>query len=1490
MLIRASNYTKKDIVNGSPWAIIIFIENYLTKQKIYLDFIDSMDYTYCTVCLLGRRSRDSKKDRWLVLFGRIVQRKPLEKQGVSMMKNKGLVLSGLFCLVVLFLSGCEVTIPDLVGMHETDAGAALENVGLSAGTVSYAEHEEIPQDHIVSHVPEAGTKVKKGSSVDLLVSSGKAALPTIPGLLGQGLLEAQEALVAAGFAVGDVTEECNDSVAAGTIISMVPPPDTQAESGTVVALAVSSGPCPLEAIPVPDLAGMDGIEAEAAITAADLTMGDVTEECSDTVDEGKVIRQEPAAIAMVMPGSAVSFVLSTGSCPPDYVTVPDVNGQSSSAAEAAVVGAGLAFGAVTQECSNTVPSGNVIRQNPAAGAQVEPGSEVSVVLSSGPCLPALVKVPNVIGKSQSAANTSIKNVGLAVGTVTQECSDTVSKGNVIRQNPAAGTDVPRDSKVALVVSNGGCIPAPPPTIAVPNVVGMMQSAAESAITAAGFTIGVVFEEWSTTVPDGAVIRQNPEGGTRLKPGSAISLVVSSGTETNIAIEIIDENGGAVELDQAILTIPPESLKEPLQIFLERNRNGAQIELRENEQPISEIYTIGHNGGFSLPAAGGTFGLTLSLDISDLQKNQISRDFIYLKVVTEDGHYRILGNVLENEIQVNLFVLPERSDLQVVFNPNIRRVISEIDDEKILTTNSPWQTTRWYCYYDASLSKLRQAVADIRGMVLTSVTDAIVDEVVMERVANNARDAAKYFQNLGLREANLQIIESDSLNFMVINVDTYPGIGPHYRNNPDNFGQLNLDADFLRDSFYPIYNTVLDVISHEMFHACFNGYELNITSNTYAGSLGFNEGLATVMGATIDNDYISVRPISSYSSQHRLNNSIGSPSLPYDNNDWFAYIGKRFDNGSLLYVGGHGTDDTGSSNGLLEQMRIEVDTQTFSTANRALNAFRNAMQISFSTQFGLDLSEIYWDYARNRSYEHNDESRLRSDDWNIARYSLDTSVFDMAYIYNYTFSSDNESIRVSYQDENMLKDIPPLSTRAMVFTANGFVSDLALTFDTSQWIFDSLGNSMLVKIYKEGENGVELQSDRDTVYLRNFGDATTKSPFGTAIVLLSNVSLDKTYSVDMTASTTPALESTGAIMGRVTEAGTDSPIGEVTVIVRKQGWIWTGDVLNTATTDDNGQFLVEHLPSGNVELTFTKDGYVTTFQRATVVENACIQINATLIVVDTGVPTGNASGRVIDAVTGSGISGVNLVLRAGILQLSDTSGDVITTTTTNAYGDYSFTNIAAGTYTVFANRIGYAADVFYIFIVGGTTRTGQNGDMSPNVAEGEIRIILTWGENPHDLDSHLTGPSYSGEGRFHLYYPYAETYDGSPESGHISLDLDDVSSYGPETTTIYARFRGTYRFSVHDYTNRGSSTSVTMSNSSAKVRVVSESGTQEFYITPNTPATLWTVFEIDGETGVLTAKNEYSFESSPSSVSKGLIWHYGLGSEAPSVVTDLLPKQ
>src|SRR5258705_9610335 len=127
---------------------------------------------------------------------------------------------------------------------------------------------------------------------------------------------------------------------------------------------------------------------------------------------------------------------------------------------------------------------------------------------------------------QATATSVITGAGLTTGAVALQSSSTVASGNVISESPPADTRVASGSAVNLVVSTGSTGPS---QVAVPNVVGQTQAAAASAITGAGLTMGAVAPQSSRTVASGNVISESPPAGTRVASGSAVNLVVSTGS-------------------------------------------------------------------------------------------------------------------------------------------------------------------------------------------------------------------------------------------------------------------------------------------------------------------------------------------------------------------------------------------------------------------------------------------------------------------------------------------------------------------------------------------------------------------------------------------------------------------------------------------------------------------------------------------------------------------------------------------------------------------------------------------------------------------------------------------------------------------------------------------------------------------------------------------------------------------------------------------------
>src|ERR1700738_2004061 len=166
-----------------------------------------------------------------------------------------------------------------------------------------------------------------------------------------------------------------------------------------------------------------------------------------------------------------------------------------------------------------VATGKIISQDPASGSSAAQGSPVNLVISSGP---QMVTVPNVEGLTQDAATTAITAAKLMMGAGRHQANNTVATGTVSRQDPANGSSAAQDSPVNLVISSG------PQMVTVPNVRGLTQDAATTAITAAKLMVRTVTQQTSNTVAAGNVISQARTSGCAAAQGSPVNLMISSG--------------------------------------------------------------------------------------------------------------------------------------------------------------------------------------------------------------------------------------------------------------------------------------------------------------------------------------------------------------------------------------------------------------------------------------------------------------------------------------------------------------------------------------------------------------------------------------------------------------------------------------------------------------------------------------------------------------------------------------------------------------------------------------------------------------------------------------------------------------------------------------------------------------------------------------------------------------------------------------------------
>lgn len=203
-------------------------------------------------------------------------------------------------------------------------------------------------------------------------------------------------------------------------------------------------------VTVPDVVGEAQATAEADIIAAELVVGSVTTDFSNTVPAGDVISQDPAGGDSVSPGTAVNIVVSIG---PGFI-IPDVTNETQAQATTditSVPGASFVIGTVSGAHSTSTMAGSVIAQTPVGGTEALAGTDVDLVVSLGP--PDLL-VPLIIGLDELDAQLALSNVTLVPGIITTLPSDTIPKGIIISQSPAAGSLAQPGSAVNYTVSSG----------------------------------------------------------------------------------------------------------------------------------------------------------------------------------------------------------------------------------------------------------------------------------------------------------------------------------------------------------------------------------------------------------------------------------------------------------------------------------------------------------------------------------------------------------------------------------------------------------------------------------------------------------------------------------------------------------------------------------------------------------------------------------------------------------------------------------------------------------------------------------------------------------------------------------------------------------------------------------------------------------------------------------------------------------------------------
>lgn len=318
----------------------------------------------------------------------------------------------------------------------------------------------------------------------------------IPTVIGMDKATAQATVEEAGFS-STLDERYDNKAEKNTVMGTDPAKGQKAVRGSEVAVLLSLGKPT-----VPDPGTNSSLQYYTnKLTDRTLKVKKGDDVYSDEIAKGHIAEVQPATGTEVNTGSTVEVRMSKGKRP---VTVPGVKGQERDRAKKTLEKAGLQVAEETEEFNKDIPSGQAIRTDPKEGAEVESGSEVTLVLSNA------IEVPDVQGLSIDDARKALREAGLnpVDGAPVEDSSE--DSGDVAEQSPGAGEllDPSKNTDVEIRESTSQ---------RVPWVLGLTAERARKKLEDAGFEVEIKGD------PNGLVLGQFPGPSSRSHRGAVVTL-------------------------------------------------------------------------------------------------------------------------------------------------------------------------------------------------------------------------------------------------------------------------------------------------------------------------------------------------------------------------------------------------------------------------------------------------------------------------------------------------------------------------------------------------------------------------------------------------------------------------------------------------------------------------------------------------------------------------------------------------------------------------------------------------------------------------------------------------------------------------------------------------------------------------------------------------------------------------------------------------------
>ena len=368
-----------------------------------------------------------------------------------------LVIGGLLAWWLLTRGDNKSTVPNVIGLRSQAAAERIRDRDLDVAPRT--GQSDRPPDVVFAQAPGAGTRLDEGQTVTISISSGRLAVPDVMGLV---LEDAQMQLTAKGFQ--SEVKRVASSRPKDVVVEQSPVGGVTAVRGTTVKLSVSSGAKP---VTVPPVVGQTQGAAVTRLTK--LGLKPVLQNVSSTRPVGIVVAQKPSGGKEVDKGAKVTLNVSSGTGPATTTTTTATTATVATTTTArtgrvtapSVVGLvqipalrrlnALGLRPTVRYVRSSQPANRVLSQAPTGGTPLRRGSPVRLSVSTGPNPQPAATVPNVVGQDQATAADSVRSAGFRVVVLNRPTSRQGQDGQVVDEQPRAGSSVPGGLPVTIFV-------------------------------------------------------------------------------------------------------------------------------------------------------------------------------------------------------------------------------------------------------------------------------------------------------------------------------------------------------------------------------------------------------------------------------------------------------------------------------------------------------------------------------------------------------------------------------------------------------------------------------------------------------------------------------------------------------------------------------------------------------------------------------------------------------------------------------------------------------------------------------------------------------------------------------------------------------------------------------------------------------------------------------------------------------------------------------